>query len=117
LLSLLFLRWVCFATDRMIHVFAYPRFASLATSVVESRLSGAAYSALHSLWSATSYTSKSTLRFTDIATALVNLGACRHVAEDLRWTIREDVHPLRISSENRSRVLSKLVALVGIAAR
>ncbi|KAG2059195.1 hypothetical protein BDR06DRAFT_994148 [Suillus hirtellus] len=98
------------------HLVISPLFA-LAISVAESRLSGAAYSALHSLWSATSYTSKSTLRFTDIATALVNLGACRHVAEDLGWTIRENIHPLRISSENRSRVLSKLVALVGIAAR
>ncbi|KAG1808292.1 uncharacterized protein BJ212DRAFT_1384503 [Suillus subaureus] len=93
-----------------------PLFA-LAISLIESRLSGAAYSALHSLWSATSCTSKSALHFTDIATALVNLGACRHVAEDLRWTIREDVHPLHITAEDRSRVLSKLVTLVGIAGR
>jgi hypothetical protein len=93
-----------------------PLFA-LAISLTESRLSGAAYSALHSLWSATSCTSKSVLHFTDIATALVNLGACRHVAEDLCWTIREDVRPLHITAGNRARVLSKLVTLVGIAGR
>jgi hypothetical protein len=57
------------------------------------------------------------LHFTDIATALVNLGACRHVAEDLCWTIREDVRPLHITAGNRARVLSKLVTLVGIAGR
>ncbi|KAG2036123.1 hypothetical protein BDR03DRAFT_1092768 [Suillus americanus] len=93
-----------------------PLFA-LAISLTESPLSGAAYSALHGLWSATSCTSKSALRFTDIATTLVNLGACRHVAEDLCWTIREDVHPLHITAENRPCVLSKLVTLVGIAGR
>ncbi|KAG1839013.1 hypothetical protein DFJ58DRAFT_917053 [Suillus subalutaceus] len=98
------------------YIVVSPLFA-LAISLTESRLSGAAYSALRGLWSATSYISKSVLRFTDIATALVNLGACRHVAEDLRWTIREDVHPLHITAENRSRVLSKLVTLVGIAGR
>ncbi|KAG1858097.1 hypothetical protein F4604DRAFT_1589615 [Suillus subluteus] len=37
--------------------------------------------------------------------------------ENLRWAIREDVHPLHITAENRSRVLSKLVTLVGIAGR
>ncbi|KAG1742847.1 hypothetical protein EDB19DRAFT_1966334 [Suillus lakei] len=93
-----------------------PLFA-LAISPTESRLSGAAYSALHSLWSPASATSQSTLRFTDIATALVNLGACRQVAEDLHWTIREDGRPLHITAEDRSRVLSKLVTLAGIAGR
>jgi hypothetical protein len=101
----------------MVRIFVYSRFAFLAISLTESHLSGAAYSALHNLWSATSYASKSVLHFIDIATALVNLGACRRVAEDLRWTIREDVHPLHITAENRSRVLSKLVTLVGIAGR
>ncbi|KAG2750267.1 hypothetical protein P692DRAFT_201864839 [Suillus brevipes Sb2] len=93
-----------------------PLFA-LAIRLTESHLSGAAYSALHNLWSATSCTYKAALRFTDIATALVNLGACRRVAEDLRWTIREDVQPLNITAESRSRVLSTLVTLVGIAGR
>ncbi|KAG2364914.1 hypothetical protein BDR07DRAFT_1607859 [Suillus spraguei] len=93
-----------------------PLFA-LAISLTESHLSGVAFSALHGLWNATSYTSKSALRFTDIASALVNLGASRHVAEDLCWTIREDVHPLHITTETRLRVLSKLVTLVGIAGR
>ncbi|KAG1765502.1 hypothetical protein EV702DRAFT_981492 [Suillus placidus] len=38
--------------------------------------------------------------------------------EDLRWTIHEEnIHPLHITAENRSRVLSKLVTLVGIAGR
>ncbi|KAG1732199.1 uncharacterized protein EDB91DRAFT_1152137 [Suillus paluster] len=73
--------------------------------------------ALHSLWNAASSTSKSPLRFTDIATALVNLGARRQVSEDLHWTIRKDEHPLHIATEDRVRVVSKLVTLVGIAGR
>ncbi|KAG2150604.1 hypothetical protein DEU56DRAFT_37316 [Suillus clintonianus] len=93
-----------------------PLFA-LAISHTESCLSGAAYSALHSLWSAASSTSKSTLRFTDVAAVLVNLGACHQVAEDLHWTIPKDERPSHITAEDRSRVLSKLVTLVGIAGR
>ncbi|KAG2079023.1 hypothetical protein BDR04DRAFT_1226172 [Suillus decipiens] len=93
-----------------------PLFA-LAISLTESHLSGVAFSTLHGLWNATSYTSKSALHFIDIASALINLGACRHVAEDLCWTVREDVHPLHITTEDRSRVLSKLVTLVSIAGR
>ncbi|KAG0707313.1 hypothetical protein DFH29DRAFT_23660 [Suillus ampliporus] len=88
---------------------------TLAISPTESPLSGAAYGALHSLWNAAPF--KSPLRFTDIATALVNLGVCRQVAEDLHWTIREDKRLLHITTEDRLRVVSELVTLVGIAGR
>lgn len=82
-----------------------------------SYLSDMARLALHSLWNATSSTSKSLLRFNDIATALVTLGARREVAEDHHWAVRQDGRPLNITHEDRLRVVSGLVKLVEIAGR
>jgi hypothetical protein len=73
--------------------------------------------ALHSLWNATSSTSKSLLRFNDIATALVTLGARREVAEDMHWDVREDRCSLIITHEDRLHAVSGLVKLVEIAGR
>ncbi|OAX32748.1 hypothetical protein K503DRAFT_860162 [Rhizopogon vinicolor AM-OR11-026] len=82
-----------------------------------SRLSDAARHALHSLWSAASPTSKSLLLFSDIATALVTLGARRQVVQDLHWAVRADVRPLDITHEDRLRVASGVVKLVEVAGR
>lgn len=82
-----------------------------------SRLSDAARRALHSLWSASSSTSKSSLRLNDIVTALLTLGARREVAEDMHWDVREDRRSLIITHEDRLHAVSGLVKLVEIAGR
>jgi hypothetical protein len=57
------------------------------------------------------------LRFSDIATALVTLGARRQVAEDFHWAVREDERPLDITPEDRLRLVRGLVKLVETAGR
>ena len=83
----------------------------------QSCLSDVARHALHSLWNASSSTSKATLRFGDIVSALVTLGARREVAEYLHWAVGEDKCSLMITHEDRLRVVTGLVKLVEIAGR